>query len=226
MSSGTPLAAVGDRTSALILAALLALTVQAASPSALAQPGTAVRKGTPTAPLPPDKPKSPAARRPVGLTRQMPLGEALDMLRNSTTPPMSIIVLWRPLEQAGIDRNTPIGIDAAPGLRVGQYLDLLTLSLSAGASAKIGHIVNKGAITISTTDALPTPKPITRLYDISDLVAPPGRYSPATMGFGMGYGGPTTLVAGYAGGNSTNGVLGPTITPRTTGQGIRTDRRR
>ncbi len=141
-----------------------------------------------------------ATRNPASFTPQMPFGEAIDILRNCTTPPLNIVVLWKEIgENAGVHRDTPIGIDGLPGLRIGQYLDTLVLSLSAGAPVKLGYVVHKGVITVGTTDALPTPRRITRVYDVSDLVAAPARYFfPRTgfggmgsggMGGGMGYGG-------------------------------------
>jgi hypothetical protein len=133
-----------------------------------------------------DKPTPPVKRTPASFTRQMPFGEATDILRNCTTPPLNIVVLWRQLEEnAGITKDTAIGIDGVPGLRVGQCLDLLMLSLSAGASAKLGYVVNGGVITIGTVGALPAPKMVTRVYDISDLVSEPARYFLTPIGFGM-----------------------------------------
>jgi hypothetical protein len=131
------------------------------------------------------------------------LSEAVEILRNSTTPPLPIVVLWKQLaDGAGVYRETPIGLDGLTGLGAGRCLDLLMLSLSAGASAKLGYIVDGGVITISTTDTLPAPKRITRVYDISDLVAPPARYSLPSIGFGLGYGGLTPPFANYAIGNA------------------------
>jgi hypothetical protein len=174
-----------------------------------------------------NEPKPPAARSPASLTRQTPLGEAVDLLRNSTTPPLKILVLWRPLAEAGIYRDTPIGIDAIAGLSVSQFVELLALSLSAGASARIGYTVDRDVITLATTNALPTPRQITRVYNISDLVAPPARYSLSSMGFPMGYGSPVVPPGGRVGspsygsyavnpgtnvsqpGNSTSGRTGP-----------------
>jgi len=197
MSSRVPFAANKGLMVALVIAALAPMGMYAANPNIPA------KKEDPKAPapiLPASQPKPPAVRSPASFTRQMPFGETIDLLRNSTTPPLNIIVLWKPLgDNAGVYRDTPIGIDAAAGLRVNQYLELLMLSLSAGASAKLGYAVDKGVITISTTDALPAPKPVIRVYDISDLVAPPARYSLPSMGFGMGYGGPTGTLGGYAG---------------------------
>ena len=181
------------------MTALLSLVTQAASPNAHSLPGTPVKEAkAPTAP-PSNQPVPAAVRSLASFTRQTSFSEAIDLLRNSTTPPRKIIVLWRPLNSAGVYGNTPIGIDGVAGLRAGQVLELLTLSLSAGASAKIGYAVDKGVITISTTDALPSPKPVVRVHDISDLVAPPARYSLPSMGLGMGYGGLMPPFGGYPG---------------------------
>ena len=201
---------------ALGVAVLLSSVARAAEPKARAPAATPAKKEkakTP-APLPPSQPKPAPVRSPASFTPQTPFSEAIDILRNSTTPPLTIIVLWRQLaDGAGVYRETPIGIDGASGLRAGQWLDLLMLSLSAGASAKLGYVVDKGVITISTTDALPAPKPVTRIYDISDLVAPPARYSLSSMGFGMGYGGPTAPFGGYAGGSYGTGNVSPSGPP-------------
>jgi hypothetical protein len=189
----------------LSLAALLSPTAWAANPKARSQAGAPVEKekAKPPTPSPPSRPKPVTVRRAASLTPQTPFGEAIDILRHSTTPPLPIVVLWRQLaEGAGVYRDTPIGLDGLTGLRAGQCLDLLMLSLSAGASAKLGYVVDKGVITISTTDTLRAPKLITRVYDISDLVAAPARYSLSSMGFGLGYGGLTAPFGNYAGGNA------------------------
>jgi hypothetical protein len=202
MSSRIRFATVRNVILALSVAALLSPVARAADPKAHSPAGTPAKKErakTP-APLPPSQPKPAAVRSPAALTPQTPFSEAIDILRDSTTPPLPIVVLWKQLaDGAGVYRETPIGLDGMAGLRAGQCLDLLMLSLSAGASAKLGYVVNQGVITISTTDALPAPKPITRVYDISDLVAPPARYSLSSLGFGMGYGGLTAPFGGYAG---------------------------
>lgn len=216
MSSRIRFAMVRNVILALSVAALLSPMARAADPKTRPQAGTPAKKEkaeTP-APLPPSQPKPAAARSPASFTPQTPVSEAIDILRNSTTPPLTIIVLWKQLaDGAGVYRETPIGIDGLSGLRAGQCLDLLMLSLSAGASARLGYVVDKGVITISTTDALPVPKPVTRVYDISDLVAPPARYSLSSMGFGMGYGGLTAPFGGYAGGSYGTGSISPSGSP-------------
>ncbi len=175
---------------ATVLAAILFLstTTRAADPNAPSAQKVNAQKATKPAP---SKPATPAKPTPASFTREMPFSEAMDILRNCTTPPLNIVVLWREIgENAGVYRETPIGIDGVPGLRVGQYLELLLLSLSGSASAKLGYTVKDGVITVGTIGSLRPPKKVTRVYDVSDLVAEPARYFFPPMGFGgMGYGG-------------------------------------
>jgi hypothetical protein len=196
MSMKNTWAAVRNTMLALGMTALVSVVVHAADPNTAAK---SMPAEVPIVPLSSGGPKSSAPRTSASLTRQTPFGEAIEVLRNSTTPPLKIIVLWKPLGDAGVYRDMPIGIDGLAGLRVSQCLELLLLSLSAGASAKLGYTVDSGVVTISSVAALPAPRPVIRLYDIPDLVAPPARYSLSSMGFGVGYGGPTAAGGGYAG---------------------------
>ena len=126
---------------------------------------------------------------PSSFTPEMSFAEAINILRNTTIPPLNIVVLWRNLEQnADIYKDTPIGIDGASGVPLRTHLKLLLMSLSAGSSEKLGYVVNDGVIIISTESSLPE-KRRTRVYDISDLVGVPasgGFYPGAVMPFGFG----------------------------------------
>jgi hypothetical protein len=180
--------------SALATAALLATVVYAGNPGRAAAPtarSVEETKAPPKANPPLRTIGQPARRSPASFTPETSFGEAIDILRNCTSPPLKIVVLWKEIgENAGVYRDTPIGIDGIPGLRVGQYLDLLVLSLSAGAPSKLGYAVRHGVITVGTTDALPVPRNVTRVYDVSDLLAEPARYFFPPMGLGgVGYGG-------------------------------------
>lgn len=135
----------------------------------------------------------------------MPLSEAIDILRNCTTPPLNIVVLWRSLDSAGIHQDTPIGIDGLPGLRVRQYLDMLVNSLSAGTADKISYTVHGGVVVIGAVPALPAPRFEARVYDIRDLIAPPASYGFPPMGFGGLYGNPMMGLPGGYGGNLGTG---------------------
>ena len=57
-------------------------------------------------------------------------------------------------EVAGLKQNGIIKADGIPGLRIGQYLDSLVASLSAGAMDKVGYTVHHGVITIATTTVI------------------------------------------------------------------------
>ena len=120
-------------------------------------------------------PATPAVlENPATFTRDMTLGRAIDILRHCVNPPINIVVLWRNVEEkAGITPETPIGLDGVAGLRVRQYLDLLLRSVSAGGSAELGFCLDGGVVLVAAKDSLPKPKYETRVYDISDLVAPP-----------------------------------------------------
>jgi len=183
--SGRSCQATATATTVLAAIALLSTAVHAADPNA--PPAEKVKTQKVTKPSP-SKPAKPTV---ASFTPEMPFSEAMDILRNSTTPPLNIVVLWKEIgENAGVYRETPIGINGVAGLRVGQYLELLLLSLSSGTSAKLGYTVKDGVITVGTTGSLRAPKKVTRIYDVSDLVAEPARYFFPPMGFGgMGYGG-------------------------------------
>lgn len=214
MSDGLSQTIVRSSWIVAVVVAALPGTLLAAEPNATRSPNAAAAKRdgvSPSAPQPaPSAPVRPVHRTPAAFTPQMPLSEAIDILRNCTTPRLNIVVLWRSLDGAGIYRDTPIGIDGLSGLRVRQHLDMLVLSLSAGASDRIAYVVQGGVITIGTTTTLPAPRFETRVYDIRDLTAPPANYRLPSMGFGgLGYGGmmgPAGTYGGqgpgYAGGGS------------------------
>jgi hypothetical protein len=146
-------------------------------------------------------PATTALKSPAMFTPDMPFGRAIEILRHSTHPPLNIVVLWRNVESsAGIDRNTPIGLDGLHGLRIRQCLELLLRSVSAGTGAELGYVLDGGAVIIATKGSLPKARLVTRVYDISDLVAP---RSFGMMPFGIaGYKGP------YGGYGPITGIQG------------------
>ncbi len=204
--------AVRNASIALVVVAVASTASYGANPNGSPDPHRSIVK-EPTALSAPARPReSPparsAVRTPASFTPQMPLSEAITILRNCTTPPLNLVVLWRDLDNAGIYRDTPIGIDGLPGLRIRQYLDLLVLSLSAGAADQIGYTVHHSVITIATTSSLPAPRHVARVYDVSDLVAPPST-GLGGLGFGGMYGNQMMgLPGGYGGGLGTGYGLG------------------
>ena len=124
---------------------------------------------------------------PSNFRPDMTFNEAISILRNTTIPPLNIVVLWKNLEMVDIYRDTPIGIDGVTGVPLRTHLKLLLTSLSAGSEEKLGYIVDGGVIIISTEESLPK-KMSTRIYDITDLTGTPasGGFMPGMGMFGMG----------------------------------------
>lgn len=118
------------------------------------------------------------------LTFHTTFSEAIDVLRNSTEPPLKIVVLWRDLsENTNVERDTPIKIDGfSGGIRLRTCLELLLMAVSSGF-ARLDYVVKDGIIIIATKDSLPD-KMRTRVYDISYLVAAPARFG---FGFRPGF---------------------------------------
>jgi len=135
-----------------------------------------------------------ATSNPSTFTPDMSFSEAIDILRNSTRPPLNIVVLWKDLEgNADIYRDTPIGMDGVSKVPLRTHLKLLLMSVSGGGVEKLRYVVEDGVITIATQGSLPK-KMVARIYNITDLVAAPANYRfmpglgmPLGTG-GMGYG--------------------------------------
>jgi len=143
-----------------------------------------------------------------GLTPDTAFGEAIQILRNSTKPPLNIVVLWRDLrENAFIDASTPIQIEGISGIPLRYGLELLLRSVSS-RRAPVGYIVKNGVIIIGTSQSLHTRK-VVRVYDITDLIA-----GQPIFGFGIGPGlmpnQPTGIIGGRTyGGTPRGGARGP-----------------
>ncbi|ARN56404.1 hypothetical protein [Sedimentisphaera salicampi] len=106
----------------------------------------------------------------------MPFGEALEVLRNSTNPPLTIIVLWRDLdENAFIDQTTPINITIPAPVKVKTALELLLDSV-AGGLAELSYVVKDGIIQIATMGSLPD-KMVTKRYDVRELLGETANFS-------------------------------------------------
>lgn len=126
---------------------------------------------------------------PSNFTPDMSFNDAINILRNTTIPPLNIVVLWKNLErEADIYRESPIGIDGVSGVPLRTHLKLLLMSLSGGSTEKLGYVVRDGVIIVSTESSLPN-RLRTRIYDITDLVGAPasgGFMPPGGMPFGFG----------------------------------------
>lgn len=155
-----------------------------------------------------------AMRSPVGLadpstfTPQMPLSEAVDILRNSTFPKLNIVVLWKDLEEnADIYPDTPIGIDGVSGVSLNRHLRSLVDGVSGGAQEKLGYVVEDGVVIIATLPSLPH-RMVTRVYDITDLVGQPSTGFPGMGMMGMGMPGMGMPGMGMQGMGMQGGMMG------------------
>jgi hypothetical protein len=104
-----------------------------------------------------------------------PFSRAIDILRNSTSPALNIVVLWRDLsEKAAVERDTQIYMEGLSGIPLHTGLELLLRAVSSSPE-QLSYIVEGGVIVIATRNSLPVRR-VTRVYDISDLVAEPAQY--------------------------------------------------
>jgi len=123
-------------------------------------------------------------------TPEMPLDEAIEVLKNATQPALRIVVLWNDLSNnAFIERDSPIGLDAMSGVSVETALELLLGGVSAGGE-QLDYALRSGIIVIATKGYLGG-KMVTRTYD---LALPIGRGSdfflePVIGGYGRDGGG-------------------------------------
>jgi len=121
---------------------------------------------------------------PSSFTPDMPFGEAIHILRHATSPPVSIVVLWKDLSgNADIDAFTPIGMDGVSGVTLRTHLELL-LQAVAGGGPRLGHVVKGRVIVIGLKENLRT-RPVPRVYDIRDIVQSPSLGLSPFMGRSM-----------------------------------------
>ena len=169
----------------------------------------------------PVKPKRMKVKRPMrrasfsNVTVETPFREAIDILRNSTEPPLQIVVMWRDLEDnADVYEHTPAGINGMSGIKVGTALNLVLQSVSAQSFTRIDYIVREGIIVIGTEATIGKRKMVTRVYDVSYLTSPAVGYGPVYPSLGMGgFGG---MGGAYGGGGgfgqrSVSGMSGMNI---------------
>ena len=133
------------------------------------------------------------------LNPDTPFDQAIDIFRNSTG--LNIVVFWGHLEKAGIDRYTPIGMEAIPGISLGQNLELILESVSTGRE-KLGYMVYDGVVVIAPEGSLPRGKMTTEVYLFTDtLLSRPANYYTQTSG----------SPSGGRGGSGNFGIQGQTI---------------
>lgn len=135
------------------------------------------------------------------LRPEMPFSEAINILEESVSPPLTIIPMWVDLEQnAEVYRSTPINMSAISSIPLQTALKLLLESVSTGF-AQLDYVVESGIIKIATEGSLDV-KLQTRTYDVSLLLGQPAEYYAGT---GEGRGGQGGGQRGQSGGTGTGG---------------------
>ena len=99
--------------------------------------------------------------------------DAVDFLRDVSGA--NIFVNWRALENAKLDRNSPVTARMRD-IKLSKALAIILDSLG-GDTVKLGYTVDDGVITISTDDDLAR-NTITSVYDIRDLIIPIPDFDP------------------------------------------------
>ncbi len=135
------------------------------------------------------------------LNPDMSLADAIEVLVNSSEPPLTVVVLWGDLdENAFIGQEEPIKMSgrglSAVRLRTG--FERL-LQAVGGGLAELDFAIEDGVITVATKESLPT-RYETRIIDASELFGEPAYFQGG--GYGGGGGG------GYGGGGGGGGFGG------------------
>jgi hypothetical protein len=141
------------------------------------------------------------------LTAETHFEDAIEILRNSTDPPLQIVVMWRDLrDNADVYRHTPVGIDGISGIKVGTALNLMLRSVSTQSFSDVNYVVKEGIIIIGTDATIGKKKMVPRVYDVSHLTSPAFGYGPVFPSFGMpGFGG---AGGGFGAGGFGQGGMG------------------
>ena len=97
-------------------------------------------------------------------------GDVVDFLRDVTGA--NLFVEWRTLEQAGIDRTTPVTVTRLTNVRFEKALQTVLREVGGGGTP-LDYNIEEGIITISTREAIAQASPRTVVYDVSDLLFRP-----------------------------------------------------
>lgn len=145
------------------------------------------------------------------LTQDTTLDEAINILRNSVDPALTIIVLWPDLSQnAFVERDTPVNMsgEGLTSITLRTALSRILQAVSSAAMAELGFVIEDGVITVATRESLPASFK-NEVYDVADLLNPPANYDEDYQGNqgGMG-GGQGGMGGGMMGGGMGGGMMG------------------
>ncbi len=122
------------------------------------------------------------------LTEETTFSEAIEMIKNSVSPALKIVVLWRDLsDNAYVEQDTPINVTMPGSVKISVALKLVLGSVSGGF-AELDYAIKDGIITVATVDALPNRMEI-RQYSIAELLGKPANFITDMDTSEMGYSG-------------------------------------
>ncbi|MBN1817424.1 MAG: hypothetical protein JW828_08685 [Sedimentisphaerales bacterium] len=108
---------------------------------------------------------------------------ALEILRNSTVPPIPMVVLWADLNtNALVDKTTPIGLNGVAQIPVRRAVQLLLVSVGGGKN-NIDCLARDGVLTIASAASGLRNEMVTRVYETGPLTMPMANM---LQGMGMG----------------------------------------
>lgn len=114
--------------------------------------------------------------------------EAIEILRAAVDPPLRITPIWNNLiDTAFIQRDTVLNIPGTSmqNISLKMALELVINAVNASAITEVGYLIREGVIIIATLeylDANVTNRYYTKIYDISELVAPPATFDEYNSG--------------------------------------------
>ena len=100
------------------------------------------------------------------VVNQQPFSNVVHLLRQQTGA--NIVVNWNALNNAGVQRNTPISLTLR-GVPFEKVLSLVLQQAQGTGGTQLGYSISGGVLTISTNDQLAQQK-TTRVFDIQDLL--------------------------------------------------------
>ncbi len=139
----------------------------------------------------------------------MTLEQALEVLRNSTKPPLKMVVLWGQLEKAGIERIKPVSMEGLSGAKLGTALRFV-LDSASSENGQLDYWIKDGVIIVGLKASKPNDK-VTQFYNVCDVTAAPSNPYGAMGGynsFGNQMGGGAYGQNNYTGGAGRYGNMG------------------
>jgi hypothetical protein len=92
------------------------------------------------------------------LKRDMPLDVAIDVLKKSVNPPLTVTVVWQDLDyECKTDAGTPIGVDGVSPMKLETALRLVLKLISnrgSGGECQIDYAVDNGVVIIASKKTL------------------------------------------------------------------------